>query len=270
MSSSTILDEIIAAKRLEVAARRDEVSESALAAHAAEAPPARDFAAALGGDAVALIAEFKRRSPSAGRIRADLDPASVGRSYQKGGAAAISVLTDKPYFGGELADLRAVSDAVGIPVLRKDFIIDAYQVAEARVWGADAVLLIAAALPVQKLRELREEAERYGMAALVEAHDGDELEAALDSGAGVVGINNRDLRTFKVDLAVTEALAPEVPRGVLLVGESGVGGRDDVARMAAAGADAVLVGGGLMQEADVGAAAAALVGVAKEPGARRA
>lgn len=266
---ASILDEIVAHKRAEVAARKAEVSPGALGAHASEAPAPVDFAAALRGDCVALVAEFKRRSPSAGEIRADLGPLDVARAYQKAGAAAVSVLTDERYFGGRLEDLRAVSDGVVLPVLRKDFIIDAYQVAEARVWGADAVLLIAAALSKERLRELREEAERYGMAALVEAHDGAELEAALDSGACLVGINNRDLSTFKVDLGVTEALAPEVPAGVVLVGESGVGTRPDVERLAAAGVDAVLVGGSIMAGGDVGAAAAALVGVPRAPGARR-
>jgi len=201
-----------------------------------------------------VIAEVKRRSPSRGEIRASFDPVACARAYSEGGAAAISVLTDETFFGGHLDYLAAVRGAAPMPLLRKDFVIDAYQIDEARVAGADAVLLIAAALGPDELVALRERAEALGLCALVEVHDELELAVALDSGARVIGINNRDLRTFHTDLAVTERLAPRVPEGVVVVAESGIFTRTDMARLAASGAHAFLVGESLMREADMAGA----------------
>lgn len=219
---------------------------------ALDRPEPRDFRVALRRDngCVGLIAEVKRRSPGAGAIRSDLDPVTQALAYQEGGAAALSVLTDGDYFQGSLSDLSAVRDAVRIPVLRKDFIIDAVQISEARAAGADAVLLIVRILEDELLRELREVAESLGMAALVEVHDETELERALTSGAGIVGINNRDLRTFRTDLAVTSRLAPFVPPEVILVSESGISTPDQVAELGTMGADAVLVGESLVRAPD--------------------
>jgi indole-3-glycerol phosphate synthase len=256
------LAEIVAAKREEVGAlgrRRDE-----LRAAAAEAPPTRGFAAALSRPGeVRLLAEVKRRSPSAGAIRPGADPVEIALAYEAGGAAALSVLTDEAFFGGSLEALRAVRAAVGIPVLRKDFVIDAAQVYEARAAGADAILLIVRILDDTLLVELHGLAVRLGMDVLVEVHDGAELERALAAGSRLVGVNNRDLRTFRTDLGVTRRLAADVPAGVTLVAESGIRTAEDVLSLGAEGVDAVLVGESLMRQADVRAATAALVGHAK-------
>jgi indole-3-glycerol phosphate synthase len=248
-----ILDEILEHKRREVALAREREAPEALAARAAAHPePIRDFAAAIGqGPTPRVIAEIKRRSPSRGEIRADFDAVACARAYAAGGAAAISVLTDERFFGGRLDDLAAVRAAVDRPLLRKDFVIDAYQIDEARVAGADAVLLIVAALEHDALEALHAHAGRRGLAALVEVHDEAELETALAIGARIVGINNRDLRSFETDLAVTERLAPRVPEGVVAVGESGIFQPADVERLAKSGAHAFLVGESLMREADV-------------------
>lgn len=267
--SGTILEEILSHKREEVARRASRTPRAAVERAAEDAPPPRDFAEALRGGDVRLIAEVKRRSPSKGDIRPDLDPAAVAQAYERAGAAAVSVLTDEHYFGGSLDDLRAVRHAVDLPVLRKDFIVDAYQVAEARSAGADAILLIAAALSKAQMRDYRLLAEEWGMAALVEVHGADELEAALQSGARIVGINNRDLATFSVDLAVTERLAGAVPADLVLVAESGIASRADVQRLAAWGVDAILVGEMLARREHPGEAAAQLVGVPSRPEARR-
>jgi indole-3-glycerol phosphate synthase len=253
---TTVLDEILGHKRIELTAARSREAPEKLARRAEEATaPLRDFAAAIAsGPEPRVIAEVKRRSPSRGEIRPDFDAVACAVGYAEGGAAAISVLTDESYFGGHLDYLLAVRRAVGVPVLRKDFVIDAYQVDEARVAGADAVLLIAAALTPDALRTLRARAEALGLCALVEVHDEAELDVAIASGARVIGINNRDLRTFETDLAVTERLAPRVPEGVVVVAESGIFTRDDMARLSASGADAFLVGESLMREADVAGA----------------
>ncbi|MBW3533671.1 MAG: indole-3-glycerol phosphate synthase TrpC [Gemmatimonadetes bacterium] len=254
-----ILTRIVATKRRELAAlegRRDQV-ERALD----RAPPTRDFEGALrAGRTVAVMAEVKRRSPGAGQIRPGLEPAAVASGYASSGAAAISVLTDMDYFGGSLDDLRAVRDAAPVPVLRKDFTLDALQVTEARGAGADAVLLIARILDDAALVALREAAEALGMAALVEVHDGEEMARAADSGARIVGINNRDLRTFRTRLEVTLELLDAAPVGVLVVSESGIRTPADVERLGAAGVDAVLVGESLLRQEDPAAGAAALVG----------
>jgi indole-3-glycerol phosphate synthase len=259
----TILDEILATKRDEVAAAKRREAPAALRARAdacRDAP--RGFRAVLAsGPRPRVVAELKRRSPSKGEIRPDFDPVGCAKAYADAGAAAISVLTDAHYFGGELSLLATVRREVALPLLRKDFLIDAYQVDEARVAGADAVLLIARALDVAQLRALRERAVALGLDALVEVHDEAEVDAALAAGADLVGINNRDLTSFATDLATTERLAGRlVAAGVVVVAESGILSSDDVRRLEAAGADAVLVGEALMREPDVGRALARLRG----------
>lgn len=230
-----------------------------LEARAASAAPPRDFAAALGGDGgVSVIAEVKRRSPGAGEIRPDLDPARLAEAYERGGAAALSVLTDLKHFGGTLDDLGAARAATALPALRKDFVLDPVQVVEARAGSADAVLLIVRILSDEALRRLLAEATSHGMAALVETHDEGELERALSAGARIVGINNRDLATFTVDLDTTLRLRERVPDDVVVVSESGIRGPKDVARLAAAGVHAVLVGESLLVSPDPEAAVAAL------------
>jgi indole-3-glycerol phosphate synthase len=264
-----VLDRIVETKRAEVAALAGRAAELRAAAAAAAPPP--DFEAALRhGPNVAVIAEMKRRSPSAGAIRGDASASTTARVYADAGAAAISVLTDADYFGGALADLEAVAAATRVPLLRKDFTIEAVQVYEARAAGAAAVLLIVRILDDDLLRELRLLAESLGMAALVEAHDAAEIERAVASGARIIGINNRDLATFETDLGVTEQLAPLVrysanlsKHAPILVGESGIRTAADVRRLAAAGVDAVLVGESLMRASDPAAALRELAGVVR-------
>lgn len=250
----SILDEILVGKREEAAALAPE--RARLERDAAAAPAPRDFAAALrAGDRVAVIAELKRRSPSKGALAPDLDPATTAKAYEAGGAAALSVLTDARWFDGSLDDLRAAREATGLPALRKDFTVDPVQVFEARAARADAVLLVAAALPDDALlRDLREIAEGLGMAALVEVDDEAGLDRALATGATVVGVTNRDLRTFGEDLSVAERLAALVPEDVTKVAESAIRGPGDARRMAAAGFDAVLVGEHLVRAEDPQAA----------------
>jgi indole-3-glycerol phosphate synthase len=257
--SSNILERIVRTKRDEVRALAPRAGE--LRRRAADAPPPRPFAAALRHPAeVRLLAEVKRRSPSAGAIRPGADPGSVARAYADGGAAAISVLTDAEYFGGTLDALVQVRQAVPLPVLRKDFVVDPAQLWEARAAGADAVLLIARILPPQALAELHALALELGMDVLVEVHREDELDRALDVGATLVGVNNRDLDTFATDVSFCLAHAPRVPAHVTLVGESGIRTTADVDRLGSAGIDAVLVGESLMRQDDLRAAAAALTG----------
>jgi indole-3-glycerol phosphate synthase len=252
----SFLAEILEHKRRELAQARERLSGEALAKRVrtlAEAP--RGFRRALeSAERPRVIAEIKRRSPSRGEIRPDFDAVACARAYATAGAAALSVLTDERYFGGSLALLTQVREAVSLPLLRKDFILDAYQVDEARVYGADAVLLIAAALDPSALRSLAAHAEAIGLDALVEVHDERELEAALAAGADLIGINNRNLRTFEVDLGVTERLAGKLPEGCVVVSESGIFTSRDWERLEAAGAHAFLVGEALMRESDVGAA----------------
>jgi indole-3-glycerol phosphate synthase len=207
-----------------------------------------------------VIAEIKRKSPSAGWLNRELNAAGQASVYAHGGAAAISVLTDEEYFGGSREDLESARGAVDVPVLRKDFILEPVQVYEARAMGADAVLLIVRILEGSRLAELLSVVEDLGMTALVETHDGDELDRALAAGAAVVGINSRDLSTFETDLAVAESLAPRVPADRVVVGESGIHGPEDVDRLGAAGVDAVLVGESLVRSADAMDAVAALAG----------
>jgi indole-3-glycerol phosphate synthase len=255
-----ILDDIVRRTRGDLAARRDRVPLAALEAACLTRPPARDLAGALRRPgAVTCIAEHKRRSPSAGWIREGSDAAEIAAAYAGAGAAAISMLTDEPFFGGNLEDLRRARAAVDIPILRKDFFVDPYQVVEARAAGADAILIIVAALGDREIAELLAAARGLGMQALVEVHDQFELERALVQGADIVGVNNRDLRTFTVDRELAIRLRGQVPADRVLVAESGIRDVADVARLRTAGVDAMLVGETLMRAPDPGAALAALL-----------
>ena len=255
---SSILDKIYAAKRVEVRARRAVVSPMAIVAEAGRAPAPRDFVAALRKRRPAIIAEIKRASPSKGDIMPGLDPASVASEYAAGGAAAISVLTDV-HFKGSLDDLRAVRAAVDVPLLRKDFIFEPYQVYEARAAGADCILLIAAMLKEGELRSLAALARELGMATLVESHDSVEFALAQKIGASLIGINNRDLHTFVTDIAVTERLLSGYTGGALIVTESGIDSAEDIRRLDAAGAGAFLIGESLLKGGAPGAKLAELV-----------
>ncbi len=258
MALDNILAEIARKKREEVA--RLALFESVLRRQAAAAPPPMNFEAALRRPGeVALIAEFKRRSPSAGDIDSGANAGGVARVYEAAGAAAVSVLTDDEYFGGSLDDMRLAREAVSLPLLRKDFTLDAVQLYEARAAAADAVLLIVRLLGGDRLRELLKVADELGLAALVEARDGREIECALAAGAGIVGVNARDLATFEVDLEGSLRLVEEIPPEVVAVAESGIRSEADVEAAGLAGADAVLVGSWLM-EGDPGERAAALAG----------
>ncbi len=255
---SDVLTRICDDKLRHVAARKTARPLDELAEEAAKAPPPRGFArsleAARRDGRPALIAEIKRASPSKGLIREDFDPASLARAYARGGATCLSVLTDAPYFQGRDEDLGAARAAVPLPALRKDFMLDPYQIAESRALGADCVLLVMAALDDDMAAELERSACEFGMDVLVEVHDEAELARALRLEAHLIGVNNRDLKTLEVDLATTERLAPLVPETHVLVCESGLHTRDDLARMRAAGAAAFLVGESLMRQADVEAA----------------
>ncbi|HEX8695061.1 MAG TPA: indole-3-glycerol phosphate synthase TrpC [Longimicrobium sp.] len=267
--NESLLDRIVAVKRSEVQLLAPQADD--LVARARDAEPARGFAAALRHPAeVRLLAEVKRRSPSAGDIRPGADPVEVAQAYHEGGAAALSVLTDREFFGGDLEALVRVRSAVPLPVLRKDFTVDPLQVWEARAAGADAVLLIVRILSDAELADLLGLVGELGMDALVEVHGGGELERALAAGATLVGVNNRDLGTFVTDLGVSLGLAPRVPPTVTLVAESGIRAAADVDRLGAAGFDAVLVGESLMRQGDLRAAAAALAGRPKRAEARAA
>ena len=261
---STILDTILRRKHEEVAARREQVSLFELKTRAASAPPLRGFAdavaAKIANGEAAVIAEVKKASPSKGVIRADFDPVAIARSYEVGGAACLSVLTDVDFFQGSDAYLQQARAACALPVLRKDFTIDEYQVVQARALGADAILLIVACLDDAQLADLEAAALALGLAVLVEVHDGAELERALRLKTPLVGINNRNLRSFEVSLETTIGLLPAVPADRLLVTESGILAPADVRRMRDAGVHAFLVGEALMRAPDPGAALAALFG----------
>ena len=252
------LARIAAYKREEVAARKPARPFAEVEAEALAAAPPRGFAAALARDAqtgrLALIAEIKKASPSKGLIRADFDPPALARAYRDGGATCLSVLTDAPSFQGSEAYLQAARAAVDLPCIRKDFLLDPWQVAESRALGADAILVILAMIDDALAAELMAEAGRFGMDALVEVHDEAEMARAGRLGATLVGVNNRDLKTFTVDLAVTERLSRLAPPDSLLVGESGIFTADDAARLARAGARAMLVGESLMRQSDVASA----------------
>ena len=256
-----VLGAIVGATRRIVEVRRRSVPDTVLARHAAaQATGGARFEAALrGGRPRRVIAECKRRSPSRGVLRAGYDPVALSRAYERAGAAAVSVLTEPTFFDGAPDHLRDVRAAVSLPLLRKDFIVDRYQLLEARAWGADAALLIVAALTQDELGTLVREADALGLATLVEVHDEAELARALDAGARIIGVNNRNLRTLGVDTGRSEQLARRIPAGVIAVAESGLGRRDDLDRLARAGYAAFLVGEQLVTASDPAAALAELL-----------
>ena len=266
MSALGALEPIVARKRAEVEALRPRAREIWRRAQAA--PPARPVEPALRGGRI--IAEMKRRSPSGGSLRAELDCAAVARAYEQAGAAALSVLTDGPSFGGSLDDLVAARDAVALPVLRKDFVVDPLQVAEARAAGADAVLVIVAVLGPAGVEECLEAATRCGIAALVEAHEAEEVAIAVATGARLVGINNRDLRSLRTDLDIFGALRHLVPDDRVCIAESGVVDAGDAARLVSDGADAVLCGEALMRAGEPGGCCAEFVAAARAAALERA
>ncbi|MBS1252066.1 MAG: Indole-3-glycerol phosphate synthase [Anaerolineales bacterium] len=245
-----ILDKIVAHKREELETRKAQRPLAEAQAAAADAPAPRNFATALAAPGVRLIAEVKRASPSKGVFVDDLNPTTLARTYLEHGASAISVLTDERFFQGSLDDLRQVREVADIPVLRKDFIIDPYQILEARAAGADAVLLIVAILDDETLAKLQALAQILDMHALVEVHNEGELDRALEVGAPVIGINNRNLRDFTVDLGTTERLCRRLSSGTIVVAESGISTADDVRRLGDAGANAILVGEALVTAED--------------------
>lgn len=255
----SLLDDIVRHKRAEV-----EKARGALPHPGERSTPVRDFAKALRADGVSIIAEFKRASPSRGQIADRFSPAEAAQAYERGGAAAMSVLTDERYFEGRLDDLREARSACSLPVLRKDFLIDEWQLEESAAAGADAVLLICAALG-DDLGRMLGAARDLGLAALVEAHRGVEVAAAIEAGAEIIGINNRDLATLAVDLRTTRELRPLIPVGHIVVSESGIRTPDDIRALAAMGVDAALVGEALMRAEDVGALLRQLVQAGRSP-----
>jgi len=258
-----VLARILAAKRIEIAEGKAERPQLVLEARIRDLPPPRGFAAALdravADQGYGLIAEIKKASPSAGLIRPDFDPPALARAYRDGGAACLSVLTDGPSFQGHSDHLAQARAAVDLPVLRKDFMLDPWQIAESRAMGADCVLLIMAALADSQAADLEAAAQGFGMDVLIEVHNADELARALRLSSSLIGINNRDLKTLKTDLATTEQLAKGLPIDRTMVAESGLKTPSDLARMAAAGARRFLIGESLMREADVAAATRALL-----------
>ncbi|MDR7278106.1 indole-3-glycerol phosphate synthase [Catenuloplanes atrovinosus] len=268
-SGGGVLDEILAGVREDVETRQREVPLERLREMCAEVAPPIDAYAALRKPGVGVIAEVKRASPSKGPLAEIPDPAVLASDYAAGGARVISVLTEGRWFGGSLADLDSVRAAVNVPILRKDFVVSSYQVHEARAHGADLVLLIVAALEQNVLVGLLERIESLGMTALVEVHDEDEADRALEAGARVIGVNARNLRTLEVDRTVFERIAPGLPNEVVKIAESGVRGPHDLIRYASAGADAVLVGEGLVTQSSPRDAVAALVNAGNHPATPR-
>lgn len=264
----TVLDELLAGAREDLAARQAGTSLDELKARAADAPAVRDAEAALRQPGIAVIAEVKRSSPSKGALAAIADPAELAADYEAGGASVISVLTESRRFGGSLADLDAVRARVDVPLLRKDFVVSSYQIWEARAHGADVVLLIVAALEQEALVSLVERTASLGMTPLVEVHDEHETEQALLAGATVVGVNARNLKTLEVDRGVFARLAPMLPASAVKIAESGVRGPHDLLAYAHAGADAVLVGEGVVTGGDPRSAVAELVAAGAHPSAR--
>ena len=264
----SVLDDILVGVREDLAARQAVTSLDELKDRAAQQAPARDGVAALKREGVQVIAEVKRMSPSKGRLAEIADPAALAREYEAGGAAVISVLTEQRRFGGSLADFDAVRATVEVPLLRKDFIVSSYQLWEARAHGADLVLLIVAALEQEALISLLERTVSLGMTPLVEAHDELEVVRALDAGARIVGINARNLKTLEVDREIFARLAPEIPKDVVKVAESGVRDAHDLLSYAGNGADAVLVGEGVVKDGNPRQAVAALVTAGAHPAAR--
>ena len=250
----TILERILEVKRGEIAAAKERAPLAGMESRARNAAAARDFVGALRARKPAVIAEIKKASPSRGVLREDFDPAAIAASYERAGAACLSVLTDQQFFQGSAAHLAAAKAACTLPVLRKDFVIEPYQVHESRAFGADCILLIAACLKKDEMVELERVAKRLGMAVLVEVHDAKELETALALETPLIGVNNRDLKTFETRLETTLDLLPQVPRGRLVITESGVLSSADVARMRGAGVEAFLVGEAFMRSAHPGEA----------------
>ncbi len=265
MTSATVLDSILEGVRMDVAAREAAVSMAEIRAAAEAAPPPRDTMTALRAPGIAVIAEVKRASPSRGQLAPIADPAELARAYQNGGARVISVLTEERRFGGSLADLDAVRSAVDIPVLRKDFVVGPYQIHEARAHGADMLLLIVAALDQPALVSMLDRTESLGMTALVEVHTEGEADRALQAGAKVIGVNARDLKTLDVDRNCFGRIAPGLPSDIIRVAESGVRGPADLLAYAGGGADAVLVGEGLVTSGDPRGTVADLVTAGAHP-----
>jgi len=255
-----ILDEIVAYKKLELAETKRRVPLSELKVKAGDAAPVRGFEKALGGKEIGLVAEVKKASPSKGVIREDFDPVDIARTYAKSGASCLSVLTEQKYFQGKLEYLSAIRKAVELPLLRKDFIVDEYQIFEARAAGADAILLIAACLERRQIEDLLGVARGLGLDILVESHTYKELDKSLLAGATLVGINNRDLQSFSVSLQTTLDLLKDIPDDRTVVSESGIKTREDVTKLQQAGVDAILVGESLMREKDIGKKVKELLG----------
>ncbi len=266
---ASVLDEILAGVREDVATRQQQVPLERVRELAAQAPPPKDAYSLLREPGVGVIAEVKRSSPSKGRLAEIPDPADLAREYAAGGARCISVLTEARWFGGSLEDFDAVRVAVEVPLLRKDFVVSSYQVHEARAHGADLVLLIVAALEQNVLAGLLERVESLGMTALVEVHTEEEADRALAAGARVIGVNARDLRTLEVDRGVFERIAPGLPNNIVKIAESGVRGPHDLIRYASSGADAVLVGEGLVTQKSPRDAVAELVTAGSHPATPR-
>lgn len=257
----TILERIVSQKLVEVAESKQAVSEAELEKLLRHAPALHDFKAGLRADGIQIIAEIKKASPSKGLLCPNFDPERLARSYQSSGAAALSVLTDAPFFQGSLDYLRRVREQATLPLLRKDFIIDCYQLLEARLYGADAVLLIASLLQGPELKRMLASAKELGMHSLVEVHNSMELDSALDAGAEIIGINNRDLATFEVKLETTLDLCRSIPRAKLIVSESGISRREHLIQLEQAGVHAVLIGESLVTAADPGAKIRELLGI---------
>ena len=257
----SVLDDIVVGVREDLSQRRATTSEADLRARLLELPPPLDPMPAFRQPGSSVIAEVKRRSPSKGDLAAIPDPAALATAYQRGGAAAVSVLTEERRFGGSLADLDSVRAAVDVPVLRKDFVVDHYQLLEARAHGADLALLIVAALPGDDLRTLHDRALELGLTPLVEVHDETEAERAMDLGASLIGVNARNLKTLEVDPATFGKIAPQLPDGVVKVAESGITTADDVRRFVGEGADVVLVGEALVRDGDPAGTVGAMTGV---------
>ena len=248
---STVLSEIVRHKRTEIAAAKQQTSEKELRLSAESAPPVRDFREALASSRPGLIAEVKKASPSAGIIREDFDPVSIARSYETAGAQCLSVLTDEKFFQGHLNFLRQIRSQVDLPVMRKEFILDRHQILEARAAGADCVLLIAECLETAELNDLHQFAAELGMQTLIELYDAENLQRVLDTGTSLIGINNRDLRTFDTSLNHTFDLMSQIPPDILLVSESGIRTHKDIQQLADAGVGGVLVGESLMRQPDI-------------------
>ncbi len=265
---STILDKIIAAKRERIAnaKRTANIAELESRAHENAERPGR-LVEALGKPGPSVIAEFKRASPSKGVINSGLNPVKTAKAYEAGGAAAVSVLTEEDFFAGSLADIESIVRSVAIPVLRKDFTIDEFQIVESAAAGAAAILLIVAALDVTQLRDLRAAAESFGLDAIVEVHDREEMEIAIDSGASIIGVNNRNLKTFEVSLEVSRSLIQLRPEGVLMIAESGISNPAEIAELHELGFDAFLIGETLMRSSDPAGELKRLLNAAETAGA---